>query len=183
VGASSAYLFHSTVRSLRRPRPLGASKSDVLEPLTATETVPPPTPESSLGVTSAPRRINLPRRDLCDRCITRFFRDVHSVYWFFSAEQLHSSLDRIYAGDGTAATPAALCSLYSILAMTCESESRGEQSNSPIAPSATYLTLAKALVPAMYDDADPESIRALCLLVSLEYLPRTPASCCVPFGC
>ncbi|KAH7002491.1 hypothetical protein EDB80DRAFT_580087 [Ilyonectria destructans] len=164
VGESSSYLFHSAVRSLKRPRLPDTPKSQILAPLTATEIVPPPTPESSLGVKYTPRQINLPYRELCNRCIDRFFRDVHSVYWFFSAEQLHATLDRIYAGDATAATPATLCSLYSILALTCESETQGEWSNTSMRPSVTYLTLAKALVPTLCDDADIDSLRALCLL-------------------
>jgi hypothetical protein len=92
---------------------------------------------------------------------------VHAVYWLFSAEQLHATLDRIYAGDATAATPAALCSLYSILAITCESEMQKEWSDTAMRPSVTYLTLAKAVVPALFDDADSDSVRALCLLVRL----------------
>ncbi|KAH7143451.1 hypothetical protein EDB81DRAFT_934664 [Dactylonectria macrodidyma] len=164
VGESSSYLFHSAVRLLKRPRQPDAPKSQILAPLTATEVVPPPTPEASLGVKYTPRQINLPYRELCNRCIGRFFRDVHSIYWFFSAEQLHTTLDRIYSGDATAATPATLCSLYSILALTCESETQNEWSNTSMRPSVTYLTLAKALVPTLCDDADTDSIRALCLL-------------------
>ncbi|KAK7419278.1 hypothetical protein QQX98_003430 [Neonectria punicea] len=169
VGASSAYLFHSAVRALKRPRLPDAPKSEILAPLTATEIVPPPTPESSLGVKCTPRQINLPYRDLCNRCVARFFRDIHSVYWFFSAEQLYTTLDRIYAGDATAATPATLCSLYSILALTCESETQKEWSSASMRPSVTYLTLAKGLVPTLYDDADIDSLRALCILVSLYF--------------
>jgi hypothetical protein len=88
------------------------------------------------------------------------------VYWLFSAEQLHSILDRLYGGDATCAAPATLCALYSILALTCESEMQQEWPESAARPSVTYLNLAKALTPALYDDADSDSIRALCLLVS-----------------
>ncbi|KAF4469117.1 aldehyde dehydrogenase [Fusarium albosuccineum] len=164
VGPSSAYLFHSAVRSIKHPRQPNTPSSEVLAPLTASEVVPPPTPESSLGVKRTPRQVNLPHRELCNSCIARFFQDVHSVYWLFSAEQLHATLDRIYSGDATSATPAALCSLYSILAITCESEMQKEWSDTSMRPSVTYLTLAKAVVPALYDDADSDSVRALCLL-------------------
>ncbi|KAM5353446.1 hypothetical protein ACJ41O_000096 [Fusarium nematophilum] len=163
VGPSSAYLFHSAVRSIKYRQP-NTPKTEILAPLTASQTVPPPTPESSLGVKRTPRQVNLPQRELCHRCISRFFRDVHSVYWLFSAEQLYATLDRIYAGDAAAATPATLCGLYSILAITCESEMQKEWSDTSMRPSVTYLTLAKAVVPALYDDADSDSIRALCLL-------------------
>jgi hypothetical protein len=78
-------------------------------------------------------------------------------------------LDRLYSGDATYATPATLCSLYAILALTCESEMQQEWTDVAIRPSVTYLNLAKALTPALYDDADSDSIRALCLLVRYLY--------------
>ncbi|KAI8667584.1 Zn(2)-C6 fungal-type domain-containing protein [Fusarium sp. Ph1] len=164
VGPSSSYLFHSAVRSIKQPRQPNTPNSDIIAPLTASPSIPPPLPESSLGVKRTPRQVNLPHRELCNNCIARFFREVHAVYWLFSAEQLHATLDRIYAGDATAATPAALCSLYSILAITCESEMQKEWSDTAMRPSVTYLTLAKAVVPALFDDADSDSVRALCLL-------------------
>ncbi|KAL1898485.1 hypothetical protein Sste5346_003388 [Sporothrix stenoceras] len=117
-------------------------------------------------------QIFLPRRDLCNRCVSRFFRDIQSVYWFWSAERFYAVLDRLYAGDPSSATPAMLCSLYSILALTCESEAQQAQvtpagaaaaSGGP-PPAARYLALAKGLVPALCDEADTDSVRALCLL-------------------
>ena len=166
VGANSTYLFLDAVRSLKRPR-LDASspKSEVLAPLSAAEPCPPITPETTQSL-KTPRQINLPRRDLCDGCIARFFREIQSVYWFFSAEQLHARLDRIYAGDAAAATPATLCALYSIFAMTCETQMHKENPGLDTRPSLRYLALAKALVPALCDTGDIDSLRALCLLVS-----------------
>lgn len=111
-----------------------------------------------------PQQIFLPRQDLCTRCIARFFRDVHSIYWFFSAERFYATLDRIYTGDGSAATSSMLCALYSILAITCESEASVDLIEGSSPSGAKYLALAKALVPVLYDEADVDSIRALCLL-------------------
>jgi hypothetical protein len=167
VAPGSAYLFHSTVRSMKDPRPPTILKTEILAPLTASQTDSPPTATSPLGIKRAPFQVNLPRRELCNRCVARFFRDINSVYWLFSAEQLHSILDRLYSGDGTYATPATLCALYAMLALTCESEMQQEWTDVAIRPSVTYLNLAKSLTPALYDDADSDSIRALCLLVSL----------------
>lgn len=99
--------------------------------------------------------------------MARFFRDIQSVYWFFSAERLHAALDRIYAGDSGAATPAVLCGLYSIFAITSESQVEAEGGGEERRPGRKYLALAKSLVPALCDDGDTDSVRALCLLVSI----------------
>lgn len=166
VGADSGYGFNAAVRSLKHRRMSTGSKSDLVAPITAAAPLPLPTPESTAAITPT-SQVFLPRRDLCTRCVSRFFRDVQAVYWFFSAERFFSLLDRIYAGDSTCATPSILCSLYSILAMTCESESRpgGPELMDTVHSTATkYLSLAKSLVPVLYDEADVDSVRALCLL-------------------
>ncbi|CAI4214042.1 unnamed protein product [Parascedosporium putredinis] len=132
IGANSTYLFMDAVRTIKRP-PLDTSspKSEVLAPLTAADHLPPPTPETTQRL-KAPRQINLPRRDLCDGCIARFFKEIQSVYWFFSAEQLHAHAK--------------------------------ESPSLDTRPSLRYLALAKALVPALCDTGDVDSLRALCLL-------------------
>ena len=165
VGANSTYVFIDAVRCLRNQQLPESPRSEVLAPLRAAESLPPATHETSQRM-RAPRQINLPRRDLCDCCIARFFRDIQSVYWFFSAEQLHATLDRIYSGDAAAATPAMLCALYSIFALTCESQASKEITDADARPSAKYLSLAKALVPTLCDEGSIDSVRALCLLVS-----------------
>jgi hypothetical protein len=112
------------------------------------------------------QQIYLPRRDLCNRCVGRFFNEIQSIYWFFNAERFYTALDRIYSGDAHEASPSMLCCLYSILALTCESEALAEPFDNGSPPATKYLQLAKALVPTLYDDADIDDIRALCLLVS-----------------
>lgn len=178
---------------------VGSNKTDIVPPFTVAPPLPPSMPDSGGGagvpsphalpiynhaVSALPlvpgtaagnnrrMQIFLPRRDLCNRCVSRFFRDIQSVYWFWSAERFYAVLDRLYAGDPSSATPAMLCSLYSILALTCESEAQQAQvtpagaaaaSGGP-PPAARYLALAKGLVPALCDEADTDSVRALCLL-------------------
>ncbi|EFX02549.1 aldehyde dehydrogenase [Grosmannia clavigera kw1407] len=193
VGADSGYTFHAAVRSLcQRREPEFSCSSDLVPPFTAAPPLPPPSlPDSSAGrvspglsvqhnqIHSQQRHVRtslcrvqifLPRRDLCDRCVSRFFRDIQSVYWFVSAERFYAVLDRLYAGDLTSATPATLCSLYAVLALTCESEAvqaaeaAEEAAAAEPPPAARYLSLAKMLVPALCDEADIDSVRALCLL-------------------
>jgi len=164
VGADSGYGFNAAVRSLKQRRMSEASKSDLVAPITAAPPLPPETPESGIVISSS-HQIFLPRRDLCNRCVSRFFSEIHSIYWFFSAERFYNALDRIYAGDAAEASPSMLCCLYSILALTCESEAQAEPFDPGSPPATKYLSLAKTLVPTLYDEADVDSIRALCLLV------------------
>ncbi|CAK7200481.1 hypothetical protein SEUCBS139899_003177 [Sporothrix eucalyptigena] len=201
VGADSGYGFHAAVRSLRQRRESDVpSKTDIVPPFTIAPPLPPSTPDSGAPVpspnnqpyslvglgTGRRMQIFLPRRDLCNRCVSRFFRDIQSVYWFWSAERFYAVLDRLYAGDPSSATPAMLCSLYSILALTCESEAQQAQQQVNVQqtlalsmagvagvppdpsttppPAARYLALAKGLVSALCDEADTDSVRALCLL-------------------
>ncbi|KAB5513410.1 hypothetical protein GE09DRAFT_980820 [Coniochaeta sp. 2T2.1] len=165
VGANSSYLFLDAVRCLNSQRPARSPESEVLSPLSAASPLPPPTPEAAARI-EALRQICLPHRDLGDACVARFFRDIQSVYWFFSAEALHATLDRIYSGDAAAATPAVLCALYSIFALTSESqvEREGGGAEAESRPGVKYLALAKSFVPALCDDGDIDSVRALCLL-------------------
>ncbi|KAL8296492.1 hypothetical protein RB600_001804 [Gaeumannomyces tritici] len=169
VGMEGGFGFNSAVRSLKHRRlsdTTSRSGSDLVTPLTAAPPCPPDAPDSSpsaaMGGHQPPRQVFLPRRDLCERCVGRFFRDVHSIYWLFSAEAFYGSLDRIYAGDSTCASASMLCSLYSILALTCESEARSDGISDNMANK--YLSLAKALAPVLMDEADIDAIRALCLL-------------------
>ncbi|KAL8380735.1 hypothetical protein RB595_005152 [Gaeumannomyces hyphopodioides] len=169
VGMEGGFGFNSAVRSLKHRRlsdTTSRSGSDLVTPLTAAPPCPPDAPDSSpsaaMGGHIPPRQVFLPRRDLCERCVGRFFRDVHSIYWLFSAEAFYGSLDRIYAGDSTCASASMLCSLYSILALTCESEARSDGISDTMANK--YLSLAKALAPVLMDEADIDAIRALCLL-------------------
>ena len=199
VGAWSGYGFHVAVRSLCQRRCSSNAppvKIDTMvPPFTLTPPLPPPPSSSSTadvamgvspqlmvasGGSTGRRQIFLPRRDLCNRCVSRFLRDIQAVYWFWSAERFYAVLDRLYAGDPASATPAVLCSLYAILALTCESEARqaalgsggvdpsnvasATSSSLPPPPAARYLALAKGLVGALCDEADTDSVRALCLL-------------------
>jgi len=175
VGADSGYGFNAAVRSLKQRRMSECSRSDLVAPFTAAPPLPPETPESSsaLGLTAAGglQQVYLPRRDLCNRSVARFFNEIHCIYWFFSAERFYMHLDRIYSGDSSATTPSMLCSLYCILALTCESEAAAHEgmptesyTSASTSTASKYLSLAKALVPTLYDDADVDAIRALSLL-------------------
>lgn len=135
-------------------------EKEVIPPLTTTK-LPPQTPESSVGV-GLPDQVYLPSRERASIYIQRFFEEVHCLFWLFSTEQFHARLHETYQDGGATASASWLCSLYSIFALGAVGlEPRPGEGNS----SAEYLVLAKALVPQVCDEADVDSIRALCLLV------------------
>ncbi|KAI6389737.1 hypothetical protein MCOR24_010513 [Pyricularia oryzae] len=168
VGLEGGYGFNAAVRSInprQRANPTSSSKvqNDLVTPLTAAPPCPPEAPASAFSVTGSfltpPKQIFLPMRELCLQCVDRFFREIHPIYWLFRAETFYAALDRIYARDSNYASPSMLCSIYAILALTTrDSEAAGE------ATSSKYLALAKSLVPALFDEANVDAIRALCIL-------------------
>jgi aldehyde dehydrogenase (NAD+) len=144
------------------------------------ENFPPQKPERTklLYEAASPTQPYLPPRDYCDYYVARFFEEVHCIYWLYPIEQFHARLDDTYVTGGGTATSSWLCSLYAIFALGAASNANSQNSllNNFISPetrqipdaktSEGYLALAKALVPAVHDEADIDSIRALAILVS-----------------
>jgi len=115
----------------------------------------------------------LPPRELCDYYVSRFFQEVHCTHWFYASETFHSRLEATYASKDEQHSPSWLCSLYSIFAIGAANPKEGqsstnEHSSSPGSEPKTatdYVSLAKQLIPSIYDEADIDSIRALAILV------------------
>ena len=139
---------------------------------------PPQKPMTAKLLDACTGQPYLPPREYCNHYVTRFFEEVHCIYWLFPIEQFHARLDETYASTGDAVSSSWLCALYSICALGAASESGPvklpfddlvpeELQRYPDAKSSNdYLALAKALVPAVHDEADLDSIRALAILVS-----------------
>lgn len=112
----------------------------------------------------------LPPRGCCNYYVSRFFEEVHCIYWLYPIEHFHARLDDTYAGFDTLISRSWLCSLYSICALGA---AEGNKSNNPILvevdekTSLDYLALAKALLPKVHDEADIDSVRALAILVRI----------------
>ena len=131
--------------------------------------VPSPSVDSDFN-----NHFHLPRRELGDFYISRFLEDVHSTHWFYSIETFLYRVDNTYAGRGPTPTNSWMCSLYAIFAIGAANYEE-PQAHSPLPAgspaasddraSADYITLAKQLVPVVYDEADMDSIRALAILV------------------
>ena len=112
----------------------------------------------------------LPSREACDYYISRFLEDVHCTHWFYSIENFLARVDGTYSTSGFAGSDSWLCSLYAIFAVGSSGCGETDDSSaSPVGDSKTskdYIALAKQLIPAVYDEADIDSIRALAILVS-----------------
>lgn len=111
----------------------------------------------------------LPPREYCDFYISRFFEDIHCVFWLFPFNQFHSRLDDTYRTNN-AVTISWLCCLYSIFALGASSFGGKPRSNIIVGKdmdtksSLDYLTLAKSFVGLVCDEANIDSIRALAIL-------------------
>ncbi|KAF4310760.1 Transcription factor [Botryosphaeria dothidea] len=130
---------------------------DIIQPLTTTS-LPPQTPESSVGVEHQ-EQIYLPPQEHASAYAQRYFDEVHCLYWLFPPEQFHERVHETYMTGGVIASASWLCCLYSIFAIgSAGAEIPGQKK------STEFLVMAKALVPQVNDEADVDSIRALCLL-------------------
>lgn len=168
VGAHSEIPFNAAVctmgRSRRNPNIIAAPKVGSYPPAL-------PTPNSDAEFRS---RYYLPRRELGDFYISRFLEDVHCTHWLYSIEAFLHRVDSTYAGRDLSPSASWMCSLYAIFAIGAANyeEPTGQSplaAGSPAASdnraSADYITLAKQLIPAVYDEADLDSIRALAIMV------------------
>lgn len=137
--------------------------------------MPPATPESSTSPTSIHRigDVYLPSREICTKYISRFFDEIHCIYWVYSPEQFYTLLDRTLEDGGVAASSSWLCSLYSIFAI-CSTQPVGTDNYGDHKSSADYLSMAKDLGLRVCDEADIGSVQALALLVSWWFIHPVP---------
>jgi hypothetical protein len=153
------------VRDFDRPK-RDRRKSDIIPPLRTTS-LPPKEPNANyLSPVPFVEGIDLPSYEDCLERVSRFFREVHCVYWLYSSEMFHAQLDKCYSNQQSITSRSWLCSLYSILSISPHVSTFDPSGSDPEGDSLKYLALAKALVHEVYDEADLESVRALILLVS-----------------
>jgi hypothetical protein len=171
VGAHSEIPFNAAVCSLGDDSQKNPS---IIDP-PKVGSYPPalPTPSPSLDKSDVNESYYLPPRDSCDYYISRFLEDVHCTYWFYSVELFLNKVDITYSDESaTEITSSWMCSLYSIFAIgSAKTDEFDHQSPAdPRSPedekvSTDYIALAKQLVPAVYDEADIDSIRGLAIMV------------------
>ncbi|KKY13079.1 putative aldehyde dehydrogenase [Diplodia seriata] len=187
VGTDSSIGFNAAIRMIKGDQyesphgnPPGSDDNGgggpdiIIQPL-ATTSLPPATPESSVGgsvdsygtgSSGQQQQVFLPPLEHASASVQRYFDEVHCLYWLFSTEQFHERVHETYMTGGLFAGASWLCCLYSIFAIGSAGEAEvaggGKKKKKS---SAEYLVLAKALVPQVIDEADVDSVRALSLLV------------------
>lgn len=170
VGAQSEIPFNAAVATLGMQR-----KDPSIIPCPKLGAYPPTLPSASPSTESgAEESYYLPGRELCDIYISRFLEDVHCVYWLYPVETLLRRVDSTYSESASCSSSSWMCSLYTMFAIGAANYV-GNYGNSPppdwpaaldLKTSEDYLTLAKQLIPIVYDEADIDSIRAMAIMVS-----------------
>lgn len=169
VGAHSEIPFNAAVATLGMQR-----RNPALIPTPRVGAYPPnfsaPSPASDV---STEESYYLPGRELCDIYVSRFLEDVHSTHWLYPVEDLLRRVQNTYTESAPRSSSSWMCSLYCIFAIGAANYV-GTNGNSPPPDwpaaldqktSEDYITLAKQLIPAVYDEADTDSIRAMAIMV------------------
>ena len=160
VGADSGISFNAAVRTLH-PDAIASKLDKDIIPGMKTTSLPPNTPGSTPG-SVLHSEITLPPREQCYQYVSRYFDEVHCLYWLYSSEQFHTRLEHTYSSRSPA-TASWICSLYSIFALGCQNSTDASPSIDGYS-SSDWLAMAKGLISRVCDEADLDSIRALILL-------------------
>ncbi|KAH6846736.1 aldehyde dehydrogenase [Alternaria alternata] len=175
VGAHSEIPFNAAVATLGMQR-----KDPSIIPGPKVGSYPPNLPVASPSTDSgAEESYYLPGRELCDIYISRFLEDVHCTYWLYPVESLLRRVDSTYSESAPRSSSSWMCCLYTMFAIGAANYV-GSNGNSPppdwpaaldLKTSEDYITLAKQLIPTVYDEADIDSIRAMAMMsIAMENL-------------
>jgi hypothetical protein len=170
VGDHSEIPFNAAVVTLGAQR-----KNPALIASPRVGSYPPSLPAPSSPSNSSVQDTSyLPVRELCDHYVQRFLADVHCTYWLYPVESLLRRVDDTYSATSPNSSSSWMCSLYCMFAIGAANYS-GTNGNPPPPgwavssdqkTSEEYIALAKQLIPAVYDEADIDSLRAMAILVS-----------------
>lgn len=158
MGAESGLPFNAAIRCFKR-NGLRTPLSPDLIPAMVTVTMPLPISHPAF------QPIALPPWETCLRLTTKYFEDVHCLYWLYSSERFHAQLEESYQASQEMLTASWRCALYSILAIAKLGLTDTDNSDENVTAK-DYLEQAKSFVPEACDEASLESIRAMMLLVS-----------------
>lgn len=158
MGAESGLPFNTAIRCFKRDGLQTPLSPDVI-PAMVTVTMPLPISQPGLN------EIKLPPWETCLRLITKYFEDVHCLYWLYSTERFHSQLEETYNVSQEMLTASWRCALCSILAIAQLGLSEPDDSSDNMTAK-DYLENAKTLVSGACDEGSLESVRSMVLLVS-----------------
>ncbi|KAL7777251.1 hypothetical protein CFE70_007674 [Pyrenophora teres f. teres 0-1] len=170
VGAHSEIPFNAAVATLGMQR-----KNPSIIPMPKVGSYPPTLAAASPATTpgGVEESYYLPGRELCDVYISRFLEEVHCIFWLYPVETLLRRVDSTYSESAPRSSSSWMCSLYIMFAMGAANYV-GDNGKSPppdwpaaldLKTSEDYIALAKQLIPAVYDEADIDSIRAMAMMV------------------
>ncbi|KAH5036335.1 hypothetical protein HBI62_036200 [Parastagonospora nodorum] len=175
VGAHSEIPFNAAVVTLGLSR-----KNPSIIPTPRVGQYPPALPAPSPSTDSGEvEPYYLPTRKLCDIYVSRFLEDVHSTHWLYPVETLLRRIGDTYLEPPPSLSSSWMCSLYCIFAIGAANYTGSNGNPPPLDwPAASdqktsedYMALAKQLIPAVYDEADVDSIRAMTIMsIALENL-------------
>jgi hypothetical protein len=175
VGAHSEIPFNAAVVTLGMQR-----KNPSIIPQPRVGHYPPSLPVLSPSTDEGVEEtFYMPPRELCDMYVSRFLKDVHSTYWLYPVEALLCRVGDAYSETAPASSSSWMCSLYCIFAIGAANYSgtNGNElppdwpASSDQKTSEDYIALAKQLIPAVYDEADIDSIRAMAIMsIAMENL-------------
>lgn len=158
MGAESGLPFNTAIRCFKRNGLQTPLSPDVI-PAMVTVTMPLPISRPDL------KGISLPSWETCLELVTKYFEEVHCLYWLYSSERFHAQLEETYHVSQEMVTASWRCALCSILAIAkLGSDDPGDSYESMTAKD--YLENAKSLVSGACDEGSLESVRSMVLLVS-----------------
>ncbi|OQU93775.1 Fungal specific transcription factor domain-containing protein [Cladophialophora immunda] len=167
VDADSSLRFDHAALIARQPHlaETTTTKRDanVLRPFITTLMPPSPETVGSFRAVEDLDTVYLPNRETCLRYVTKFFEQVHAIYWVYSPEQFYMLLDQTLESGGSEASASWLCSLYSIFAI-CSMQPTVQEDREDVKSSEDYLRMAREYGNRAADEADIGSVKALVLM-------------------
>lgn len=171
MGAESGASFNTAVRSWVLNSGFNSGNKEVIPSMI--KVVMPTAKFQTKPEAFVWERPKLPPRDVLVECSSRYFEEVHFMYWLYSSEDFHTRVEATYSDAQLPRSNSWLCALHSIVALSASCiPSSDELGNEKLTRSS--LETAKLLVSSVCDEADLDSVRALVLLVSSSLTCRVP---------
>lgn len=176
IGLGSDVSFHAAVRS-HVERIDSTNQADILPPRPAP--LPPITPITTWTFES---NSGFPPRHLAEQYICQMLQNIQCCYWFYSSEHLYHQLEHLFSersfDEMSSSWRCFLLSAFSLGSMISDRRSRNhmetQDSTNDVSVSTAgdslssleYVLGAKSNISALYEEADADTVCALCLLVS-----------------
>jgi len=115
--------FNIAVRSWFFNDSHATEKVDIL-PSMIKVTMPTAERQSNPDNDLSPEMLALASRDISLACASRFFEEVHPMYWLFPSEDFYTRFEATYSSAHVPLASSWLCTLHSIVALGASCEAR-----------------------------------------------------------